>query len=314
MEYTVLRRRVEPGPSGAGRALEDDNGKSVETIGRCRAAGGAWPCGQQVRWRAHARCVPSTATAPTGLRGSPTDPLQAGWPMERGQRRCWPARITAAMNERPLFTVGEAAVLIGLSPHTIRSWERRYGFLTPQRSPSNQRRYSLEDVETLKRVKQIRSLRGSSLRLAVQEATGAVVEVPPSPATSSPPQPGEAASENSWRTAADLFLGPVAIVGPRGYILDCNLPFARLAGQNRDQLRGGLFSDLVDPEDRFKATQFYKRPLTRRRGWELSLRVPEGWPRTFSFEGAPARDQGRAVLVCRASPVASPVPDEALSV
>jgi PAS domain S-box-containing protein len=214
------------------------------------------------------------------------------------------------MNEGLLFTVGEAAALIGLSPHTIRSWERRYGFLTPQRSPSNQRRYSLDDVETLKRVKQIRSLRGSSLRLAVQEATGALVEVPASPATSSRPQPSEAVSENSWRTAADLFLGPVAIVGPRGYILDCNLAFARLAGQNRDQLQGGRFADLVDSEDRFKATQFYKRPLTRRQGWELSLRVPKGLPRTFSFEGAPARDHDRAVFVCRACPVSPPVPDE----
>jgi PAS domain-containing protein len=165
------------------------------------------------------------------------------------------------MKEELLLTVGEVAVLIGLSPHTIRSWERRYDFLTPRRSVSNQRRYSLEDVEVLKRVKQIRGRRGGSLKLAVQEATGALARIPMSAATSSGSQPSDAAPDNLWRTAADLYLGPVAMVGPRGYILDCNFAFAQLAGQDREELRGGgLFIDLVDPGDHFKATQFYKRP------------------------------------------------------
>jgi PAS domain S-box-containing protein len=217
------------------------------------------------------------------------------------------------MNEGLVLTVGEVAALIGLSPHTIRSWERRYNLLTPRRSVSNQRRYSWEDVEMLKRVMQIRGRQGGSLKLAVQEATGALVSVPTSPTVSSGPLPSEPGSENFWRTAADLYLGPVAIVGRRGYILDCNLAFARLAGQDRDKLRGVHFADLVDPNDRFKATQFYKRPLTRRQGWELTLKVREGLPRTFSFEGAPARDQETAVFVCLASPRMPPIPDQAPS-
>ncbi|PZR97883.1 MAG: hypothetical protein DLM67_06885 [Candidatus Nephthysia bennettiae] len=218
------------------------------------------------------------------------------------------------MNEGLILTVGEVAALIGLSPHTIRSWERRYDLLTPRRTVSNQRRYSREDVETLMRVKQIRGQQRGSLKLAVQEATGASLRIPTPPATSSrPPRSEAAASANLWRTVADLYLGPVAIVGPRGYILDCNLAFARLAGRDREQLRGGHFADLVDPDDRFKATQFYKRPLTRRKGWELSLKVAEGLPRIFSFDGTPARDDETAVFVCRASPRTSPVPDQGTS-
>jgi PAS domain S-box-containing protein len=205
------------------------------------------------------------------------------------------------MNEELLLTVGEVAALIGLSPHTIRSWERRYDLLTPRRSSSNQRRYTLADVETLQRVKQIRGRQGGSLKLAVQEATGAAVSRPMSRLP-----PSESASESLWRTAADLYLGAVAIVGPRGYILDCNLAFARLAGQDREELRGGHLADLVDPSERFKATQFYKRPLTRRQGWELTLKQSEGSPRTFSFEAEPARDRETAVLICRASPPTPP--------
>jgi PAS domain-containing protein len=207
------------------------------------------------------------------------------------------------MNEELLLTVGEVAALIGLSPHTIRSWERRYDFLTPRRSLSNQRRYSWGDVETLKRVKQIRGGRGGSLKLAVQEATGALVRDPVPPPTSARPHPLEAAPDSVWRTTADLYLGPVVIIGPRGDVLDCNLAFARLADQDREQLRGALFVDLVDPGHRPKAAQFCRKPLTRRKGWELNLKVSAEVPPAYSFDGALARHQEKAVLICRASPM-----------
>ena len=37
-----------------------------------------------------------------------------------------------------------AAVMLGVSPNTLRSWERRYGFPQPQRSPGGHRQYALE--------------------------------------------------------------------------------------------------------------------------------------------------------------------------
>jgi DNA-binding transcriptional MerR regulator len=39
---------------------------------------------------------------------------------------------------------------IGLSPATLRAWERRYGLLKPQRSPGGHRLYSRQDIEMLK--------------------------------------------------------------------------------------------------------------------------------------------------------------------
>jgi len=43
-----------------------------------------------------------------------------------------------------------AAVMLGISPNTLRSWERRYGFPKPLRSAGGHRQYSLTEVEALR--------------------------------------------------------------------------------------------------------------------------------------------------------------------
>jgi DNA-binding transcriptional MerR regulator len=43
-----------------------------------------------------------------------------------------------------------AAVMLGISPNTLRSWERRYGFPKPERSAGGHRQYSLTEVEALR--------------------------------------------------------------------------------------------------------------------------------------------------------------------
>src|ERR1700683_2163114 len=43
-----------------------------------------------------------------------------------------------------------AAVMLGVSPNTLRSWERRYGFPSPHRSPGGHRQYALPEIETLR--------------------------------------------------------------------------------------------------------------------------------------------------------------------
>ncbi len=43
-----------------------------------------------------------------------------------------------------------AAVMLGISPNTLRSWERRYGFPKPHRSAGGHRQYSLTEVEALR--------------------------------------------------------------------------------------------------------------------------------------------------------------------
>jgi DNA-binding transcriptional MerR regulator len=43
-----------------------------------------------------------------------------------------------------------AAVMLGVSPNTLRSWERRYGFPRPHRSEGGHRQYALGELEALR--------------------------------------------------------------------------------------------------------------------------------------------------------------------
>lgn len=54
---------------------------------------------------------------------------------------------------RPLFSIGAVARMLELSAATIRTWETRYGLVTPQRSEGGQRLYSRDHVEQLRFVK-----------------------------------------------------------------------------------------------------------------------------------------------------------------
>jgi DNA-binding transcriptional MerR regulator len=43
-----------------------------------------------------------------------------------------------------------AAELLGVSPSTLRTWERRLGYPTPRRTPGNHRHYELAEIEALR--------------------------------------------------------------------------------------------------------------------------------------------------------------------
>ena len=55
---------------------------------------------------------------------------------------------------RPLFSIGAVARMLDLSAATIRTWETRYGLVTPQRSEGGQRLYSRDQVEQLRFVRE----------------------------------------------------------------------------------------------------------------------------------------------------------------
>ncbi len=57
----------------------------------------------------------------------------------------------------PLYiSIGEASRLVGVSPATLRTWEKR-GVIAPLRSPSGYRRFTLTDIERLQRLRRARS-------------------------------------------------------------------------------------------------------------------------------------------------------------
>jgi DNA-binding transcriptional MerR regulator len=49
-------------------------------------------------------------------------------------------------DREPLFNIRAVSQETGVPADTIRAWERRYGFPRPQRTPTNQRRYSARDL------------------------------------------------------------------------------------------------------------------------------------------------------------------------
>lgn len=86
------------------------------------------------------------------------------------------------------YTIRSAATKTGLSAHTIRAWERRYGALSPDRTETNRRLYEEEDLERLAllrvAVESGHSI-GQVARLATEDLRRLAVPVPSEP---SPPQ------------------------------------------------------------------------------------------------------------------------------
>lgn len=56
-------------------------------------------------------------------------------------------------DSRPIYSIGAVARLLGTTPGTLRTWEDRYGVISPQRSSGGRRLYSRDEVERLRFVK-----------------------------------------------------------------------------------------------------------------------------------------------------------------
>ena len=65
-----------------------------------------------------------------------------------------------------------AAVMLGVSPNTLRSWERRYGFPRPGRSPGGHRQYALNEIESLRTTLAETHNVSSAIALARQRGEG----------------------------------------------------------------------------------------------------------------------------------------------
>src|SRR5256714_11711421 len=62
--------------------------------------------------------------------------------------------MQAASNDRGTLSgirTNAAAELLGVSPNTLRSWERRFGYPEPRRSAGGHRQYELAELEALRR-------------------------------------------------------------------------------------------------------------------------------------------------------------------
>ncbi len=187
--------------------------------------------------------------------------------------------------------------MTGLSPHTIRAWERRHDALRPRRSPAGQRQYTTDDVDFLIRVKQLTRARGLSLKLAVLEARGVLPAAEASTPADEDATPEADGHSETWRSVADLLPYLMMLLDSRGRIVDANIPVARAVGRLRRELQGVRFVDLVEPYDRAKAARVYKAPMQQRRGWEINLKT-RSLRGLFSFDCWPIRQEQGFLMAC----------------
>src|SRR5215813_147361 len=68
---------------------------------------------------------------------------------------------------KPFLKIGDVARMVGVSPSVIRTWEG-LGLTRPQRTASQYRLYSKEDVKLLKRARFLRRVRGMNAPAIVQ--------------------------------------------------------------------------------------------------------------------------------------------------
>jgi DNA-binding transcriptional MerR regulator len=65
-----------------------------------------------------------------------------------------------------------AAGMLGVSPNTLRSWERRFGYPSPARTPGGHRHYELSEIESLKQAFEETQNVSSAISLARQRGEG----------------------------------------------------------------------------------------------------------------------------------------------
>jgi len=65
-----------------------------------------------------------------------------------------------------------AAVMLGVSPNTLRSWERRFGYPSPGRTSGGHRQYDLSDIEALRQAFEETQNVSSAISIARQRGAG----------------------------------------------------------------------------------------------------------------------------------------------
>jgi len=66
--------------------------------------------------------------------------------------------------EKKYFTIDEISQKTGVAAHTIRYWEKKTGIIKPIRLSSGHRRYTLNDLENINRIKDLLYIKGFSLK------------------------------------------------------------------------------------------------------------------------------------------------------
>ncbi len=163
--------------------------------------------------------------------------------------------MNASSEADGLYPMRVVARLTGLSPHTIRVWERRYGAVVPERTAGNTRRYSSADVRKLSLLREATEL-GYPIREVAAMATDALTELVERERTGDPTgDGGEVEAGDDRQRMIERYLGHIgefdlhrsmailsraaAFLDPHAFIMEVALPVMRESG---DRWESGAFT------------------------------------------------------------------------
>jgi DNA-binding transcriptional MerR regulator len=75
------------------------------------------------------------------------------------------------------YKIGEACKVLEIQPYVLRYWEKEFPFLTPDKSKSGQRVYSQQELDTIRRIKELLyeegyTIAGAKKKLEAESAAG----------------------------------------------------------------------------------------------------------------------------------------------
>lgn len=136
------------------------------------------------------------------------------------------------------LTIGQVAQRVGISADVLRAWERRYGLLTPGRTDSGYRLYSMDDVRLVQRVIALRDQGlGTGQAVAAARATRASEPDPSAPdRVETMALAVHAFDEGGLESAVEEAFASLGIAGT---LRDVVLPYLKRLG---DEWAGGTVS------------------------------------------------------------------------
>ncbi len=194
--------------------------------------------------------------------------------------------MTKADKMENLISIGELARLTGITTHTLRVWEKRYGTPHSQRLPSGHRRYPKEDVPRLRAIaKALESgYRASKVVSGTLEELQGLMGLKPFIEPNSNSTSTEEAKVSSNEMLIERWVKGIHMydddsllqgfhqqwnkVGPLKFIMDCAAPLIERVGT------GWETGELTIPHEHF-ATECLSSFLTSK--WRQLNSRKEGW-------------------------------------
>ena len=64
-------------------------------------------------------------------------------------------KISLNMNSKLFYSITEVSEYVGIPPHVIRYWEKKFNLLKPEKDSRGRRRYTKKDLELVERIKRL---------------------------------------------------------------------------------------------------------------------------------------------------------------